>query len=245
MAESVDLVSRMDGRFKGIGVVLPAPQRKIYEKLRDQFLEDVKSWRGFPKQIRKPSVVDVGCGLGIGSNILSHEADFVWGIDSNPESVSFASQMFSRQKNNLYYTPQVTFDVVDALNAPREMMRFDYVACVEVIEHIPSDAADGLIHFLNRFVKTNKAGTAWDEGNERTKIYLTTPNRLHPGLQKDTPFNPHHCFEATAGEMYEYLIQQYRYVTIMDENFVPQEVNTEASPLVYKCEIPLENPTRL
>jgi SAM-dependent methyltransferase len=238
MAPELDLVSRMHGRFKGIGLVIPAPQRAIYESLRDVFLEDVKKLRGFPKRIVRPTVVDVGCGAGIGSNILSEEAEFVWGIDSNAESISFAKQMFARRKNNIYYTPQISFDVVDALNEPREMMTFDYVACIEVIEHIPRTEAAFLLAFLNRFVKKNKNGS-WQEDEGRTRIYLSTPNRNSPRLQKDTPRNEHHCYEPTAGEMYEFLIKHYRYVTVLNERFEPCELDTEDSPLVYKLEVPL------
>ena len=239
VAEGVDLVSRLHGRFKGTGNAMPAPQRRIYEKLRDQFLQDVQSWRGYPKQIRKPTVVDVGCGVGIGANILSQEAEFVWGIDSNPELVAFAQQLFERQKNNVYYTPQLTFDVVDALKEPRELMRFDYIACVEVIEHIPRTETDGLIAFLNRFVKKNKKGE-WVDGAERTKIYLSTPNR--DGLEvQDTPRNEHHCFEASAGEMYEYLTQKYRHVTVLNSEFELRDLDTKDTPLVYKLELPISS----
>lgn len=239
MAEGVDLVTRMHGRFKGIGLVMPAPQRRIYEKVRDLLVEDVKRWRGFPKQIRRPTVVDVGCGIGIGSNILSQEAEFVWGIDSNDETISFARQLFERPKNNIYYTPQVTFDTIDAMNEPREFAEFDYVTCIEVIEHIPSDQSEGLMKFLNRFVKKDKKGAPLD-GEERTKIYLSTPNRNHPNLQKDTPRNEHHCFEPTAAEMYEFLTKHYRHVTVLNSEFEPQELSTTDSPLVYKLEIPLD-----
>lgn len=238
MLAEVDLVSRMHGRFKGIGLVMPEPQRRVYERIRDQFLTDIQTWRGFPKQIRKPSVVDVGCGIGIGSNILSHEADFVWGIDSNKETISFAHQLFARQKNNVYYTPQVTFDVVDALNEPREFMEFDYVVCIEVIEHIPVDQAEGLLKFLNRFVKKGKDGAPL-EGPERTKIYLSTPNRNAPHIQKDTPRNEHHCFEPTAAEMYSFLIEHYKYVTVLNADLHTRDLDTEDSPLVYKLEIPI------
>lgn len=237
-APELDLISRMHGRFKGTGLVMPAPQRLIYEKITEQFIEDVKAWRGFPKQIHKPTVVDVGCGVGVGSNILSKEAQFVWGCDSNSESISFARQLFARQPNNLYYTPQITFDVINAQEEPRELMTFDYVVAVEIIEHIPRVDTDKFLKFLNRMVKRNKGGT-WIEDESRTKIYLSTPNRNAPGIQKDTPRNEHHCFEATAAEMYAYLTQHYKYVTVMDVNFVPQELSTEATPLVYKLEIPV------
>lgn len=238
MAPELDLASRMHGRFKGTGFAMPPSQRKVYESIKDIFLEDVKKWRGFPKTIHRPTVVDVGCGVGIGANILSQEAQFVWGIDSNEESVNFARQLFERLPNNIYYTPQVTFDVVDATSEPRDLMEFDYVVCVEVIEHLPSDKSGELIKFLNRFVKRDKNKNPIED-DTRTKIYLTTPNRNSPRLQKDTPFNEHHCYEATAGEMYQFLIKHYKYVTVLDENLVPQELDTEASPLVFKLECPL------
>lgn len=234
----LDLISRVHGRFKGTGHAMPASQRKIYENIKNIFLEDVKKYDGFPKRIHRPTVVDVGCGIGIGSNILSQEAQFVWGIDSNEESIRFATQLFERVPNNIYYTPQLTFDVVDAMEEPRDVMEFDYVVCIEVIEHIPRDQAVNLLKFLNRFVKKDKKGV-YTEGSGHTVIYLTTPNRNNPRLQKDTPFNEHHCYEASAAEMYGFLTEHYKHVTVLDENFVPQELDTEASPLVYKLEVPL------
>ncbi len=239
VATGLDLVSRIHGRFKGTGQAMPASQRKIYTKIMKSFLEDVKKYRGFPKTIHRPSVVDVGCGIGIGTNILSQEAQFAWGIDSNTESIEFARQMFERLTNNIYYTPQVTFDVVDATHEPRELSDFDYVVCIEVIEHIPATEAESLLRFLNRFVKKDKKGRQIVD-ESRTKIFLSTPNRNSPKIQKDTPRNEHHCYEPTAGEMYAFLTQHYRAVTILDENFVPQDLNTEATPLVYRLEMPID-----
>ena len=238
MAPELDLPSRIHGRFKGTGFVMPEAQRNIYKNMTKFFVEDVKSYKGFPKTIHKPSVVDVGCGCGIGANIMSQEAQFVWGIDSNKESISFATQMFERLPNNIYYTPQVTFDVIDVNEEPREIMQFDYVTCIEVIEHIPSQSAEGLIKFLNRLVKKDKQGQ-YIKDNSRTKIFLSTPNRNSPKLQKDTPFNEHHCFEATASEMYTFLTQHYEYVTIYNSNLDLCELNTEDSPILFKLENPL------
>lgn len=238
MSEDVDLVTRCHGRFKGTGLVIPLSQRNIYKNLTKFFLDSTKAASADLKRIWQPTVVDVGCGLGIGANIMSQEAKFVWGIDSNEESINYAKQMFERQPNHIYYTPQLTFDVVNAMSEPREMKYFDYVTCVEVIEHIPRTESDGLITFLNRFVKKDKNGNVTDD-DTRTKIFITSPNRNSPHIQKDTPKNEHHCYEATAGEMYEYLITKYKYVTVYDELYVPQELNTEATPLVFKCESPI------
>lgn len=238
MAPELDLISRLHGRFKGVGLVMPAPQRRIYERMMKEMQEVTKGYRGYPQVIHKPSVVDVGCGVGIGANILSQEAQFVWGIDNNRESIEFARQMFERRSDNIYYTPQLTFDVIDATNEPREMQFFDFVVCVEVIEHVPSKYADQVITFLKRFIKRDKNGQML-EGADRTKIYLTAPNRNNPKLQKDTPFNEHHCYEPTPAEMYSYLTKHFRAVTVLDDFFEPQELNTTASPLVYKLELPI------
>jgi len=236
--EGLDLPSRIHGRFKGTGLVMPASQRKIYENMTKFFVEDVKSYRGFPKTIHKPMVVDVGCGCGIGANIMSQEAQFVWGIDTNKESINYARQMFERQPNNIYYTPQLTFDVIDVNDEPREMMQFDYITCIEVIEHIPSQSAENLIKFLNRLVKKDKQGQ-YIKDNSRTKIFLSSPNRNSPKIQKDTPFNEHHCYEANAQEMYEFLTKHYEYVTIYNENLDLCELSTEDTPLLFKLENPL------
>jgi len=238
MAPELDLISRMHGRFKGTGQVMPMSQRNIYKNITQYFIDDVKNYRGFPKTIHKPLVVDVGCGIGVGTNILSQEAQFVWGIDTNEESISFARQLFERQPNNIYYTPQVSFDVVDVTDEPRGLSEFDYVVCIEVIEHIPREKAVDLLTFLNRFVKRDKHGNPVED-ESRTKIFLSTPNRNSPKIQKDTPKNEHHCYEPTAEEMYAFLTQFYKAVTVLDENLVPQELSTEATPLVYKLEMPI------
>jgi len=237
---AIDMVSRLLDRFKNTRKVMPDEQRTVYGNLAIEMQNVTKQYRGYPKHIHKPTVVDVGCGLGIGSNILSQEAQFVWGIDKSELSVDFAKQMFSREPNNIYYTPQVTFDVVDVLEEPREVMWFDFVTCVEVIEHIPREKAEELVTALNRFVKRDKKGGGYITNDERTRIYVTTPNRNSPDIQDNTPRNEHHCYEATAGEMYQFFTKHYQAVTVYDVNMQPQELNTTATPLVFKLENPLK-----
>lgn len=237
---AIDMVQRLYSRYANTGNVMPASQRVIYEQVRDYLVERVKQYRGYPKQIHKPTVADVGCGLGIGTNILSQEAQFTWGIDNDENHVSFARQMFARDMNNIYFTPQVTFDVIDVLNEPRGLMQFDVIVCVEVIEHIPRTETDSLVRFCNRLFKTDKYGK-YLSGNEGTVLFLSSPNRNSPDLDNTCPRNPHHCFEASAGELYEYLIGKYRHVTVCNERLEPQDLDTTDTPLVFKLEVPLQH----
>ena len=239
IAPELDLVSRMDGRFKGTREVMPKPQRNMYTNIMNKFDEYVKRWKGYPKQIHKPKVVDVGCGLGVGANILSQQAGFVWGIDTNEESINFAKQMFERARDNIYYNPQLTFDVVDVMDESRDLDYFDYVTCIELIEHLPSENAVDVIKFLNRFVRKTKKG-AIIEDETRTVIFVSSPNRNSPKIQDDTPGNEHHCFEGTAGEMYEFFTKHYKHVTVLDEHMEPQELDTQATPLLFKLEVPID-----
>lgn len=235
-APELDLVSRIHGRFKGTGEVMPEAQRSIYERLTLEFQNRVKQYRGYPKTIHKPTVADVGCGCGIGSNILSREAQFVWGIDVNEESVNYARQMFAREPNNIYYTPQISFDHLNIIDDPREVMGFDFVVCIEVIEHLPSQEASTLLSGLNRLFKKDKQGNQL-MNDERTVLYITTPNRNSPLIQDETPRNEHHCYEPTAGEMYDFLTNHYRHVTVLNKDFELRDLDTTDTPLVYKLEI--------
>lgn len=221
-APELDLISRLHGRFKGTGLVMPKKQREMYEALSAHFLSDISKGAHFPKFIYRKTVVDVGCGVGIGTNILGRETKFAWGIDTNAESISYAKQMFERMPNNLYTTAQVTFDVVDVTNFNRETMKFDYVTAIEIIEHLSDH--NSLLTFLDRLTGPN------------TTVFISTPNRNAPEIQKDTPRNPFHVREHTAAEFYDILIQHYKSVTLWSYDMKARvDLDTEITPVLAEC----------
>ena len=235
--EFLDEISRYHGRFKGIGWAIPKEQYQMYHALKDELQRMTMNHPQYPKFIWKPRVADVGMGLGWGSNILSQEADFVWGIDKNKENVRWAKQAFERIKNNVYYSAQLTFDVMDIYNEPRELMTFDVVTCIEVIEHLAEP--EKLMTFLKRLCKKDRKG-CYPEPPNSTIVWISTPNRNSDRIQKDTPKNEHHCREWSAEEFYAFLIKYYKYVVLYD-NFLktPLELNTKVHPMIAKCELPL------
>lgn len=222
--EELDLVSRCHGRFKGIGEVMPVAQRNIYEAVSESLFEMAQAHPQWPKFIWNPNVADVGCGIGIGSNILSKSANFVWGIDKNEENIRFARQMFERTKNTRYWSPQVTFDVIDANDEPRELMRFDVITCIEVIEHLKDP--EPLMKFLKRLAGKNCV------------TYISTPNRnaWQDQERAKKPMNDHHVREFTAPELLSFLQRHYKTVELLDQNLQPLPPDTTVTPVVVRCQ---------
>ena len=57
--EELDMVSRMHGRFKGIGIVMPNEQRTLYTAIKDWIRNEcVTKNIQYPKFIWKPKVIE-------------------------------------------------------------------------------------------------------------------------------------------------------------------------------------------
>jgi len=222
--------------FRKTGKLLWHHPRSMYSFIRDFCVAQVRNHPQYPKFIWKPKICEIGCGIGTGANVLSQEADFVWAIDKNKNSIKFAKEAFERNKNNIYYTPQLTFDIVDVLNEPRELMQFDIVTCIEMIEHINN--YQGLIDFIKRLCKKNKDGT-WQEPPTGTVVFISTPNRNSPKISKERPFNKFHVREWHIQEFYDVLIKNFKYVTMYDWKGNLVDLDTETTPVMAKCEVPI------
>ena len=188
--------------FEKNGVMLWKPTRQIYTYVKTYCLDKITQHPQYPKFIWKPKIVDVGCGCGVGSNVLSQEADFVWGIDKNERSIKFAKECFERVKNQIYYSSQVSFDVWDIFQETRETMKFDLVVCIEIIEHL-NDYKTFLRTIIDKFTRKDKHG-GYDFANP-TEFFISTPNRSNRHIQKATPYNKYHTREWNAPELYNVL----------------------------------------
>lgn len=221
--------------FRKRGVMLWHPTKAMYNFIKDYHLDKIKNHPQYPKFIWKPKVVDVGCGAGIGSNILSLEADFVWGIDKNEKSIQFAKECFTRVKNNIYYTPQVTFDVIDVMKDTREFAQFNTVVAIEIIEHI--DDYRGFLKMLTRFENRDKRGNIRED--DRTEYFISTPNRNNRRIGDHGPKNKYHVREWTSGEFYNVLDEFFAEIRFFNSKgeLIPNDeyMTTEHTPLLAKC----------
>jgi|SRR3990167_761711 len=215
--------------FMHNGVLLWKPTRLMYEFIKNHCMWKATQHPQYPKFIWKPTVVDVGCGSGVGSNVISQEADFVWGIDKNELSVQFAKEAFTRVKNGVYYNSQVSFDVFDIVNENRETMKFDIVVAIEIIEHI-ADCYKFLEQITKKFDTKSK--------DNPTEYFISTPNRNHKTIQKDKPRNIYHVREFTSQEFHAVLSHFFEEVQFFSAAGEPTGIDTTHTPLLAKCRFP-------
>lgn len=173
------------------------------------------------------AVLDAGCGMGIGTNILGQEALGVWGIDNNKENIEVARQ--------LYEGPTIKFETLDLLEEhPRPFATFDVVVCMEVIEHVKDYGQ--LLYGLKKFYDPKR----------KTVFFISSPNRNSEKLGHDHPNNEYHVREWTAGEFYDVLTKHFRTVVLFSADklstFEQDETvdgNTTDTPIIAKCEDPI------
>jgi len=224
--------------FQKHGKMLWGPTRAMYTFIKDYNLAKIIKHVQYPKFIWKPKIVDVGCGCGVGSNVLSLEADFVWGIDKNETSIRFAKECFERIKNQIYYSAQVTFDVVDIVKETRQLSQFDQVVAIEIIEHVADYKA--FLASIIRFEKRDKGGNSLQI--DPTEYFISTPNRNNDRISKHGPRNKYHVREWTSGEYYNVLKEFFNNVVFY--NSAGEEIpkaeyaTTVHTPILAKCSLP-------
>lgn len=208
--------------FQKHGFLIWHPTRTMYEFIKNYCITKATSHPQYPKFIWKPTIVDVGCGCGVGSNILSQEADFVWGIDKNESSVKFAQEAFTRVKNGIYYNSQVTFDQFDLIKDGRETQKFDVVVAIEVIEHVYDYKA-----FLKNLTRFDNSSA-----ENPTEYFISTPNRANKHIQKDKPYNKYHVREYTGTEFHAVLSEFFKDIKFFSSAGEPAEIDTNHTPVL-------------
>ncbi|MBI4721459.1 MAG: class I SAM-dependent methyltransferase [Candidatus Stahlbacteria bacterium] len=158
------------------------------------FLGGIKSYKYFLNYVESKTVLDIGCGYGYGSYLMSWKAKQAIGIDLSKKVVETASNLY--QKDNL------EFLLIDAFNLKHKFPTayFDVIIAREFIEHIkePLEFLQ-IAHYLLS-----------DEG----MLILTTPNRLARGVD-GKPWNPEHIREFDEISLRELLLQRFSDVRII------------------------------
>ena len=118
----------------------------------------------------RKAVLDIGCGYGYGSFLLSQRASSVIGIDRDAVAIRAAKERFTRLN--------ITFECHDAMDFLRRSgRRFDLVTMFEVLEHLRSQEL--LLKLIPNVLKGN--GT----------FILSTPNKRYTTVFRRNPYHAH------------------------------------------------------
>ena len=110
----------LQGEFKTLHDINP---------LRIQFITEFLA-------LPKKKIVDVGCGGGILSEGLAKAGSKVTGIDLSPELIDIADL------HGLESGIKVDYKIISAeAFAQKNKAKFDYVTCMEMLEHVPDPSA--------------------------------------------------------------------------------------------------------
>ena len=225
-------------QFAKTGQLLYKPTRAMYEFIKTYCMRQAMEHPQYPKFVWKPTIVDIGCGFGCGSNIMSQEADFVWGIDKNAKSVQFAQEAFTRQKNGVYYNSQVMFDQWDIIKDTRAHMVFDIVVAIEIIEHV-----DDYATFLKNVITFAKQkNNVYNVASGPTQFFISTPNRNNKNIREAGPYNKAHVREWTSGEYLKILKDYFEKIEFFSSAGVPipleEYETTTHTPLLAQVSLP-------
>jgi GT2 family glycosyltransferase/SAM-dependent methyltransferase len=139
-------------------------------------------------------VLDLACGEGYGSYILSETAKKVIGIDSDEETI--------RHATSKYFLHNLTFICGHMEKIPiKGKNLFDSVVCFEAIEH--TDKHEETLSEIKRVLR------------EDGFLIISTPNKVE--YRKAEEKNPYHLKEMDLYEFLELLKRYFRYVVLFGQ----------------------------
>lgn len=150
---------------------------------------------------RDKTVLDIACGEGYGSYQLSQEAAHVLGVDQDQEVIREAAGRYSRAN--------LEFKAGGAASIPvEEGQKFDLVVSFETIEHLTEGEQLLFLSEVQRLMSPDGL------------FIVSTPNKL---AYSDLAHyqNPFHKKEFYIAEFEAFLLDRFRYVTILGHKIFP------------------------
>jgi 2-polyprenyl-3-methyl-5-hydroxy-6-metoxy-1,4-benzoquinol methylase len=123
--------------------------RSDFEKHRFSVID-----RAIPTARDSSRALDIGCAIGVFTNLLRQKGYGALGVDTSEELLAFARRRY----------PHCTFKFMDALHLDLASSSFDFVLALEIIEHL--DDPCKMLKSIHKLLK--EGGT----------VLLSTPNRF-------------------------------------------------------------------
>lgn len=139
-------------------------------------------------------ILDIACGEGYGSYLLSQVASRVFGVDVDQQTITGAIRS--------YGGPNLSFAFGSANSLPYEIHRFDVAVSFETIEHIVEH--DQFVSELKRVLKPDGL------------LVISTPDRVSYNATLSEP-NKYHLCELTRIDFEALLRRHFKQVNILDQ----------------------------
>ena len=151
----------------------------------EQYVEFLTHWAAYALFAREfiggRKVLEVGCGMGYGTDCLAESASHVAAIDICGEHISHCQDKYGRDR--------ITFLRANGIKLPFKDQTFDVVVSFQVMEHIePRNVLDYLLE-VRRVLR--RGGV----------VLVSTPNRRKRLLPFQKPWNPEHKKEYVDSDL--------------------------------------------
>ena len=130
--------------FKGDGEPSNIFQPDFPELLRKSVVRHMARYVAFTGWAKGREVLDIACGNGYGSHLLSRVAARVTGVDLNARLVEYAGRYNA--------APNLRYLCKDLRDLPRDF-KVDVITSVETFEHVPTGELDGFVDALHSFLR--------------------------------------------------------------------------------------------
>ena len=139
------------------------------------------------------AVLDIGCGVGYGSKMLSAHARHVTGVDVSRDAVAAASAA--------YGSDTCAFSVYDGTRLPFADAQLDAATSFQTIEHVQDDG-----RFVSEAARVLKPDALF---------LLTTPNRATRLREGQRPWNRFHVREYSSKDLESLLSRSFTRVEML------------------------------
>lgn len=150
-------------------------------------------------------VLDIACGTGYGTRMISQVATSVIGVDISEDAIKYANASY--KSNNIKYV------LANATNIPYAANTFDVIVSFETLEHILSYK-----NFLSECRRVLK----------QDGIFIcSTPNALISSPDGEID-NPYHAMEFTPDEFVSMMNKEFSMVTLYGQcniNCISYKIN--------------------